>query len=84
MGNWRACEVGRYESWAHILVEKLRQCQCVSYDPAFRILGSFEAVLRSFIFLDVEYSVNSCCVRKLPLSVAHAPVRNATPVNRNP
>ena len=49
-----------------------------------RILGSFGTVLHASLFLDLGYFTNSCCVRKLPFSVAHTLATNATPVDFSP
>lgn len=53
-------------------------------EPKHRILGTFGLVLHAFIPLEIEFLSNSCCVRKLPLSVAHALAENATPVDLKP
>ena len=55
--------------------------QVLKQKTKHRILGSFGTVLHASLFLDLGYFTNSCCVRKLPLSVAHTLAPNATPVD---
>ena len=58
--------------------------QSANQNTKQRILGTFGKVLHAFVPLELEFLINSCCARKLPLSVAHALAENATPVNLNP